>query len=241
MKYFLSDYLSRIDKRLNVKVSLDGVGQIHDNIRGIKGAFQKTMKTIDIISDFSSNENRINGTVVFTAMPKNLGEIQKVYNLTKERNLDFFVKPVMNANMLANFDIKFDWKKEDIERLTSELRFIYNQEIKERQKDLFLRIEKHATLQILKNTIESLSENKKKFKCYATISSIWINSNGDVYPCHTMGKRLGNVTDMGLNEIFRSDEMEKVRKHIMDEKCYCLNACEGIPSVIMNDPLFFMA
>jgi MoaA/NifB/PqqE/SkfB family radical SAM enzyme len=45
-------YLLETNIRLGVSISVDGVGAVHDTIRGIPGAFEKIDKTIDEVRDF---------------------------------------------------------------------------------------------------------------------------------------------------------------------------------------------
>jgi MoaA/NifB/PqqE/SkfB family radical SAM enzyme len=63
------------------------------------------------------------------------------------------------------------------------------------------------------------------FRCYAGSFSFQVSAYGDVMLCQTLRRSLGNIRDMGLEEIWTS--MTDTRRHTSsdDRKCSCWLLC----------------
>lgn len=75
----------KIDPRIGVAISIDGIGKMHDEIRGIPGAFEKSMQTVKKLKDLGMNNLRL----AFTISKKNAEELSKVYDLANDLGVQF--------------------------------------------------------------------------------------------------------------------------------------------------------
>lgn len=68
-----------------VDVSLDGIGEVHDRIRGVPGAFDRTVKNLGELCARKTRRTRV--FINFT-LTENVGEIEKMIQLVKEVGAD---------------------------------------------------------------------------------------------------------------------------------------------------------
>jgi len=84
---------------------------------------------------------------------------------------------------------------------------------------------------------EYLDTGKSPMKCKALVSSCFIASNGDVYPCITFNKKLGNIRESNYNlkKIWNSEISFSIRKMIEENRCDgCWTPCEAYQTILGN-------
>lgn len=70
---------------IGVAISIDGIGEMHNEIRGIPGGFEKAIKTIYELKKLGMQNLRL----AFTVMEKNVNHFSKVYDLSQELGIQF--------------------------------------------------------------------------------------------------------------------------------------------------------
>jgi MoaA/NifB/PqqE/SkfB family radical SAM enzyme len=209
---------------LTVKPSIDGIGRHHDEIRGVPGNFKQLEKTIlhlkAVEKDYSNFHLEL-GTVVSNFNITHLSEIenyvhslgiQSYRNEIAENRAEFFnlEEPITpDADTYRNLVTEFAAKtrqhlsgKRDLARITESLRLVYY--------DLAVRI---------------LKEGRQVIPCYAGISNVHINHDGEIWPCCVLGYShpMGALREAGYDfkRIWYSDRADRVRRYIKEENCAC--------------------
>jgi len=85
----------KADPKIGVRISIDGNRDTHDNIRGVKGMYDRAISTITKLQKLGVN----NLGVSFTIMDRNVSELKDVYNLSKRMNLQFALALVQNSDI----------------------------------------------------------------------------------------------------------------------------------------------
>src|SRR3989338_2994592 len=94
------------DMSFGIKISLDGMKNMHDSIRGVKGSFDNVVKTIDELNLLKKkHSNRLAINIGFTVNRLNFNEIDDVYRLAREREIGFIFKPVLRIKKFSNEDV----------------------------------------------------------------------------------------------------------------------------------------
>ena len=74
--------------------------------------------------------------------------------------------------------------------------------------------------------------------CYAGISNIHLNYNGEVWPCCVLGydKAIGNLRDSNYDfqKILNSDQAREVKEYIKNKKCACPLANQWYSNILCN-------
>jgi Fe-coproporphyrin III synthase len=75
----------KIKPDIGIAVSIDGLGEMHDEMRGIPGGFNKAMATVAGLKELGMTNLRLG----FTITERNIGHLKKVYNLSRELGVQF--------------------------------------------------------------------------------------------------------------------------------------------------------
>jgi MoaA/NifB/PqqE/SkfB family radical SAM enzyme len=88
------------DPRVRVAVSIDGLGETHDRIRGVEGAFERAMDTLDQLRDLGCRGLRMSMTV----SADNAGQVGAVADLAAARGLELGVVAAQAAGTQLHVD-----------------------------------------------------------------------------------------------------------------------------------------
>lgn len=194
-----------------VLISLDGVGEIHNIVRGKTNVFEKTSSTID---EIMKNKNKycddleLGCTIVK----------QNIHNLVE---LDTYSK-------MKNYNLKF--------RLGIENKRIESDKLKDQYSVIYSPL-KQSAKEFFHYQISQTKDFANKFKYYAIFS--WLNSEkpkrilgcmwkeegitldarGELYYCAVASNRLGNLRKEKGEKIFFDDKNIEYRKSIINNSC----------------------
>lgn len=202
---------------ITVFVSVDAIGKKHDENRGVKGSFKKAMKTVELLKSINCRT-----TLNSTISPNNVREIQDVYELSKKLNCGFATRLAANSSFYyKNKDEKYEYSNEDMIFLEDFLKKVIRENrALFRSRDFFL------------SKFSSFQRNGDSgIPCYSSRFSFFLDPYGDVYPCISLDRVVGNLRKKPFDEVWKSKEMDDVRDFIKKRKCMCLQDCEMIPSI----------
>ncbi len=203
----------------SISFSIDGIGETHDYLRGVKGSFDNILQGIEILHSQSNILLFVNMVVT----NKNVGEIIKVYELSKKYNATFFFWPVNDAKELY---------------LGEEERALYLNAV-----DYICNREKCSEnmLRFLTKGIDYHQNKINRFRCPAFFSTVNIYYDGEVLPCCVWGARddlsAGNIKGESLIEILSSKKAKDIVKNIFQNGCTgrCYNSMLPEFSDIMGE------
>lgn len=227
-----------------VKPSIDGVGDKHDEIRGVKGNFEcllKTIKGLKLLEEKYDNFHLELGTVISNFNIDYLDEIEDFVhslgvesyrNEVAECRTEFFnlqdpITPPADVyqRLIKDFARKVEeniGKKKSLAKTTEALRVVYY--------DIAGRI---------------LEEKRQVIPCYAGVSNAHINYDGGVWPCCVLGydQEMGNLRDYGYDfrKLWHSSKAEEVRKYIKGKNCACPLANQAYSNELMHIPTLMKA
>ncbi|MGD2200345.1 MAG: radical SAM protein [Candidatus Bathyarchaeota archaeon] len=78
---------------LGITVSLDGLKETHDEIRGVKGAYEKAIETLKRLSAIRETHQNLDLAIGMTVTPENTGQINSVYQIARSRGAEFSFRP----------------------------------------------------------------------------------------------------------------------------------------------------
>ena len=225
-----------------MKPSIDGVGDIHDEIRGVKGNFKQLEKTIAYLKEVERRYPSFHlelGTVISNFNIDFLSEIedyvhsqeiQSYRNEIAEQRTEFFnlqnnITPDADTyeRLIKEFAGKIRQnlgQKRNLARTTEALRLVYY--------DLVVKI---------------LRQKRQVIPCFAGVSNVHINYNGEVWPCCVLGysKPLGELRQINYNfqKLWHSEQAENVRKYIKDGNCACPLANQAYSNILCS-PVYLL-
>jgi MoaA/NifB/PqqE/SkfB family radical SAM enzyme len=231
----INQYDSKVP--FTVKPSIDGVGEFHDEIRGVKGNFKQLEKTISYLKEVEKQYSNFHlelGTVISNFNINHLSEvedyvhslgIQSYRNEIAEQRNEFFnledpITPDAETykRLINQFSTKIREnvsKKRHLAKVTESFRLVYY--------DLVVRI---------------LHEQRQVIPCYGGISNVHINFDGEVWPCCVLGysQPMGFLREQGYDfkKVWYSAQAKKVRKYIREKNCACPLANQAYSNILCS-------
>jgi len=185
---------------IGLGVSLDGIGIIHDQIRGIPGGYERVMATIKMLRDLGIKNLRL----AFTAGDYNIGELNKVYDLANELDMQFTLAAVHNAE---NYFNTVDNQINEKDKFKKEFERLIKAELKSWDLKKWLRAYFAYALLKFVETGQRLLPN------YSGQDNIFIDPLGDVYPADISGHLMGNLKEFdNLNKLYHSERAQEAIK-----------------------------
>lgn len=209
--------------KLILNISIDGVDELHDNLRGIKGAFKNTIKTFKELKRLQKKyPNLIVGayTVISKYNAKHIDEINDFItnNLApNHRGIEITEKRKELFNTKENFIPKKDIF---IEIINKNIKYITPSKKPILKLKNFLRLKYYAVVK------KTLLRNKEIIPCFAGIASIQISPSGKVWQCCTKADVMGDLRkeNYDFRKIFFGKKADKIRKKIKGEHCFCTHS-----------------
>jgi sulfatase maturation enzyme AslB (radical SAM superfamily) len=202
----------------STRVSIDGVGDMHNEVRNVKRGFDKANETIRAMKELQKT-HKFNFGISTTIFSQNLDDAENILRWARSENLDIVFNMVrFTEAMLGNDD------------LSSALKPIGREE--ERMRDFFLdRVRKDPILDgqnfIYMHYADMISNGYHRLApCPFQTQGIMLNPNGDLFFCEN-SKVVGNVRDEDAEAIYFKATSQEHRKHIRDHECpTCLSPCQ---------------
>jgi|BioPla2DNA2_1021312.scaffolds.fasta_scaffold04322_6 MoaA/NifB/PqqE/SkfB family radical SAM enzyme len=206
-----------------VTVSIDGPRELHDSMRGVKGAFDLAIETAGSLQQIPGVEVYI-GTTVTGSNIEHLEETQAAI-----------------GSAMSGFRVQ-DWH---INLMTRSKHFFGNMDLKPLSKDqvtsaiatvLKLRPTTLKPFSIierlfLQNLLLYTKTGKAPVPCEALRASIFVGPTGDVYPCHILGPNLGNLRDFGMDIAgLLGNSKGRLKQDCND----CWTPCEAYPTMFSH-------
>jgi radical SAM protein with 4Fe4S-binding SPASM domain len=226
---------------LGVDVSIDGIREKHDEIRGLPGLFDKAVMTYKELRKLEKIYPKFNANIETTVSSYNDNCLQDNYNyfvnelkahtvftlLTRDKPAD----PASKFFNVNRYEAYADAMEKGIKDrlLTGYKTFPFADVINAK------RIVRHK---LIANVVR---ENKYQIPCYGGTLGSAIFANGDVYPCelHT-DLKLGNLREQEFNfkKIWNDEKAREARKLIRDKKCFCTYECFLTLNILFNPTMF---
>ena len=214
---------------LSVQVSLDGLEETHDSIRGIKGSFKKAMNTLKSLAELRNEFDAFYLKTALSIQKGNLTELKDYvenliplkiplrFNIVRGGSFGVFNLP---KNAASGFDPKDEnstyLSLEEIERVYGWLKNKSDQSI--------FHFWPSRQQKIWALSIKMLKHGRSDIPCYADTMESVLYANGDVAFCE-LSKAYANIRkfDYDFRKLWQSETAEKMRRRI--SRCCCIHGC----------------
>lgn len=215
----LPDRLERLlskDDRLAVRISLDGMAGLHDEIRGIDGAFDKAMRSLAV-----ARERGVSDLGVCATMTRhNAGRVREVQAFAEREGIQFTFTVAHSSEMFFG--------NKDSEKPTAETACEDIDEIKGRLyashsiKDWF-------RAYFVEGLKDVLMGRPRPIECRAGLDFFYLDPEGKVYPCHLWDREMGNILYDTYEDIVASNP--KVMRAVRSCGKKCWMTCTVAPEM----------
>lgn len=225
--------------RVIITLSLDGYKELHEDIRGIPGGYDKIINLYKQLRSIKKNHKNLNVFFGYTSMPLNMGQFKKTI-LEVKKDIPDIKTTDFHVNLFHYSRHYFDNLKSASSCNMNE----YNAKVL-KELDFVSKIRPNNLLNPISFLEKQYIENAKRFVktgktpliCKALQTSFFLDSWGNIFPCIIYDKKVGNIRDFGYDarKILASEKVDKIKKEIMLLKCpNCWTPCEAYQTILGN-------
>jgi radical SAM protein with 4Fe4S-binding SPASM domain len=216
--------------KIGVRVSIEGLSQANDDLRGRPGGFDNGLKVLLKLREMGIKDIGFGITV----SNKNSEDMLWLYRLSKELGMEFATATFHNSyyfhkddNRVTNKDVVISHFEELIESL-----------LKENNPKSWARAFFNLGL------INYIRGRKRMLPCEAGMENYFIEPYGEVYPCNGLEDRIwkesmGNIRDFNtFEELWYSEQAIKVRNlvKICPKNCWMVGTAAPVMKKYIRHP-----
>lgn len=211
-----------------IQVSMDGIGHVHDETRGIKGSYDKAIYLLERLRDLG-----VPRLISFTINPLNFHQLLSVYEIAEALGAKFSARMAYCGGAYENKQdgLNYSLGKGELSSVDYSIKKIIDSEIKKKD---------HSQAQVvfLSKIIDYCKGEQNDIACGALHTGTVIDLYGDVFPnCPVIMKTLGNLRENTFDDIWHGEKAEKIREHVRRFACGgCWNDCQVITNISNDKP-----
>ena len=219
-----------------INLSLDGIGEKHDRVRGVKGNFARALKTYAGLKALKTRYKNLTVGVHTVISNFNVDEFEQIYAYVREElQPDSFISEIAEERVeldtvgmgitppLPKYQSVIERLQQGIRQ--SEARGVsrITQAFRDRYYDLVKR---------------TLAEQRQVIPCLAGVASAQIAPNGDVWTCCIRAEPMGNLREHNYDfqSVWRTQRAAELRYSIKAGECYCPLANAAYTNMLCHIP-----
>src|SRR5438128_7181553 len=219
-----------------VNLSLDGIGEKHDIVRGVKGNFERAMRTYAGLKALKGRYKNFTLGVHTVISNFNVDEFDNIYTFVRdELKPDSFISEIAEERVELDtvgmgITPPIDRYQPVIERLQEGIHkaeFTGVSRITQAFRDRYYDIVKRT-----------LAEKRQVIPCMAGVASAQIAPNGDVWTCCIRAESVGNLRDhqYDFGSTWKTVKANELRRSIKAGECHCPLANASYTNMLCHTP-----
>jgi MoaA/NifB/PqqE/SkfB family radical SAM enzyme len=204
---------------ISIRVSLDGIGDVHNQVRSVKNGFDKASQTIEAMQTLAKRHENFSFGIASTIFATNMEDAQNILAWARSKGLDVVFNMLRFTDaMLHNRDLQ-----EKIGFRAREEEFMRNFFLDRVQEESVLSGQSFMYLHYADMIANGYH---RTMPCPFQSQGLLLNPNGDLHYCEN-SQKLGNVLDASAESLYYKAENLEHRQHIKDDVCpTCLSPCQ---------------
>lgn len=224
----------------SVTVSCDGLEEMHDKIRGMKGGYNKMIRTVVELKRLKKKRKNLGVGMVVTFTRTNQKKFRQIYEHLRDK-----VKPdEIFINLVRGEPRKPGTAKVDMR--------LYQEVVEQKMRDVksgrlpyygFGLMGKVAAARdgVMHKKIVDYKQGRDKYlACLAGRLAVVMSEEGVVYPCELLDKQLGNIRDYDYDfkKLWEDKRAREVREWIWKTKCSCTHECFLTTNILFSPKMY---
>ncbi|MFA6423819.1 MAG: radical SAM protein [Candidatus Magasanikbacteria bacterium] len=215
----------KIAPDVGVAFSIDGIGEMHNEMRGIPGGFDRVMDTIKLLKGMGVTNLRL----AFTITEQNVNHFTKVYDLAQELGVQFTHSFAQSSEFYFGGKQNVNSPRRDL--LETAYQYIINQELKS------WNIKRWARAYFANGMFQFITSKNPVLDNAPGREFFFLDPSGDIYPSVVHNVILGNIhTISNFTDFWKSLSVEEQRKKVDELKVPVWMICTA-RTAIMHHPL----
>lgn len=224
-------------KKMTFSLSIDHFPNEHNKIRKIDGLFDNVIKTYNFLKNYKKN---ILCNIAITVSEENHEKVIELYEFLKNKfGIESFTATLVRDEGIYKTNPQ---KKIKILNAYNNLTKIIHLDLNKKKsggyrKDTIIGRFLNAKNFIMNKKIsEMYLKNHYISPCHASSIFGVIKSNGDVFSCEILNKKIGNIREYNFDliKLWNSKNNCELRKYIIKSKCRCTYECAWTFNILGN-------
>lgn len=196
--------------KVNISISIDGYGIVHDNVRGKKGAFENWLKTINILR---ANEHYDFIDFSCTVSKMNVSYLSELESFARSKNIKIRFRLAVENKRIDNLHLKNDFfVGEDLHFKMLAQEFFYKQIFATKDvRDIF---KYWSIFEFLRSNM-----SERHLGCAWKGDGITLDPKGNIYYCATKSNKIGSLLYDNGESIYFNDNNLRYRDSIVKNEC----------------------
>jgi len=213
------EFLAEREILFSARVSLDGIGDVHNQVRQVKRGFDKACQTIEAMQALAERQPAFQFGLAATIFATNLDDAQNILEWARAKKLDIVFNMLRFTDaMLGNRDleekIKFQAREEEFMRQFF-LDRVQEESVLSGQAFMYL----HYADMIANGYVRTMP-------CPFQTQGLLLNPNGELFYCEN-SKEIGNLVDESADQVYFRLENLAYRDTFAETICkHCLSPCQ---------------
>lgn len=206
------------DSALVINLSLDGVGEQHDQIRGVPGNFRRFTKNYRALRALDLPNLSIGIHSVISTY--NIDQTSALFDYALSLEPDAYITEIAEERVeLGTIGMPITPRPEAYAEAIEPLL----QRLRGRRFHGLARVTEAFRTEYYRLVNRILVEQRQVIGCYAGWASAQIHADGTVWPCCVRADPMGNLREAGYDfgRVWFSEEAQRIRKSIYGRECYC--------------------
>jgi len=204
---------------LGIRISIEGLENTNDRIRGIPDGYNRTMKTLSKLREMGIKDIGFGMTV----QDLNCNDLTALYDMAKNLGYEFATATLHNSHYFHKWDNFIENKYKVIAEFQKLINLLLRSK---RPKDWFRAYFNYGL-------INYINGNKRFLPCEMGQDGFFLDPWGDILPCNGMDKQqsMGNLKKQSWNEIWNSRQAEEVRQIVKNCPKNCWMIGSAAPAI----------
>jgi MoaA/NifB/PqqE/SkfB family radical SAM enzyme len=213
------EFCAEHDLLISIRVSLDGIGDVHNQVRHVKRGFEKASQTIEAMQALARTHSNFQFGIASTIFGTNMADAENILAWARTKGIDVVF------NMLRFTDAMLHNKslEEKIGFREAEEAFMRRFFLDRVQEESILSGQSFMYLHYADMIANGYH---RTMPCPFQSQGLLLNPNGDLHYCEN-SQKLGNVLEEPVDAIYFKAENLQHREHLKEHVCTtCLSPCQ---------------
>lgn len=222
---YFTDRLVEIGRRhpeITVRISIEGLQQVNDEVRGIKDGFRRAMRSFRGLRAVGVRDL---GFAV-TIQDDNADDLIDLYRMVDDLDAEFAQAVPHNSYYFHTEDNTI----KDVPKVQAAIRDLMAEFLRSRKPKQWFRAYLNRGL------VDFVAGAERRLECTGGSDIFFLDPWGEVYPCNGRAMSMGNLHEMEFDELWNSAQADEVRSavRVCDRRCWMTGT--AVPAMKRNLP-----
>ncbi|MBW2454253.1 MAG: radical SAM protein [Deltaproteobacteria bacterium] len=220
---------------LVVNLSFDAVGDEHDRLRGLDGAWQRALQSYRALKDLQRHRSNLVVGIHTVISTHNVERFPTICDALLALEPDSYITEIAEHRAeLRTEQLDIVPSVEAYQRAIAHL----ERRLATRRLTGAARLVQALRTQYYRHVVQTLRHPRERLPCYAGILGAQLTPDGKLWDCCIRARELGDLRAAGgsFHSVWTSPQAQSVRREIRRTRCHCTLANAAYTNMLASGP-----